>query len=82
VAGPKLQKHIGPIEKQPRLRSMEMTKLWGFLARVRKDESGATMIEYSILIGIITAAAIGAIVLMGGYVTSQWAKLTSAVGLS
>jgi pilus assembly protein Flp/PilA len=80
VAGPKLQKHIGPIEKQPRLRSMEMTKLWGLLARTRKDESGATMIEYSILIGIITAAAIGMIVLMGDYVVTQWTLLTSAVG--
>ena len=57
-----------------------MTKLWGFLARLRKDEDGATMIEYSILIGIITAAAIGMIVLMGEYVVTQWTLLTSAVG--
>ena len=55
-----------------------MTKLWGFLARVRKDESGATMIEYSILIGIITAAAIGMIVLMGDYVVSAWTRVCSA----
>jgi pilus assembly protein Flp/PilA len=59
-----------------------MTRLWGFLARTRKDDSGATMIEYSILIGIITAAAIGAIVLMGGYVASQWAYLCSNVGVT
>ena len=58
-----------------------MTRLWGLLARTRKDENGATMIEYSILIGIITAAAIGAIVLMGGYVASQWATLCSAASV-
>jgi len=55
-----------------------MTKLWGFLARLRKDEDGATMIEYSILIGIITVAAIAMIGLMGGYVTDQWTSLVTA----
>jgi pilus assembly protein Flp/PilA len=58
---------------------MKMTKLWGFLARLRKDEKGATMIEYSILIGIITAATIGFILTMGDYVVSQWTALTVAV---
>jgi pilus assembly protein Flp/PilA len=57
---------------------MKMTKLWGFLARLRKDEKGATMIEYSILIGIITAAVISLIIAMGGYVVSQWTLLCSA----
>ena len=55
-----------------------MTKLWGFLARLRKDEDGATMIEYSILIGIITAAVITLIIAMGDYVVSQWALVCSA----
>ena len=59
-----------------------MTRLWGLLARTRKDENGATMIEYSILIGIITAAAIGAIVLMGGYVVSQWTTLCTAASVT
>jgi pilus assembly protein Flp/PilA len=52
-------------------------------ARLRKSEDGATMIEYSILIGIITAAAIASIITMGGYVQTQWADLvsdTSATG--
>jgi pilus assembly protein Flp/PilA len=36
------------------------------------------MIEYSILIGIITVAAIAMIGLMGGYVTDQWTSLVTA----
>lgn len=56
-----------------------MTKLGAFFARLRKDEKGATMIEYSILIGIITVLAIVSITLMGEYVASQWAQLVSAV---
>jgi pilus assembly protein Flp/PilA len=59
---------------------MKMTRLRGFFARLRKDEKGATMIEYSILIGIITAAAIGLILGMKDYVVSAWTTVCSAVG--
>ena len=54
-----------------------MTWLGVFFARLRKDQKGATMIEYSILIGIITVLAIVSIALMGDYVASQWAQLVS-----
>jgi len=56
-----------------------MTKLGVLLARLRKNEKGATMIEYSILIGIITVAAITLIGTMGTYVVDQWTLLTQAV---
>jgi pilus assembly protein Flp/PilA len=59
---------------------MKMTKLWGLLARVRKDEKGASLIEYSILIGLISAVAVASIVLMGTWVASQWTYLVSQVG--
>ena len=55
-----------------------MTRLGAIFARMRKDEKGATMIEYSILIGIITVAAIGLIGAMGGYVVDQWTALDAA----
>jgi pilus assembly protein Flp/PilA len=55
-----------------------MTKLGAFLARLRKNEKGATMIEYSILIGIITVAAILVIGQMGDYVVEQWTALRDA----
>lgn len=54
-----------------------MTRLGAIFARLRKDQKGATMIEYSILIGIITVLAIVSIGLMGDYVASQWAELVS-----
>jgi pilus assembly protein Flp/PilA len=57
---------------------MKMTRLGAFFARLRKEQEGATMIEYSILIGIITVAAITMIGLMGDYVVSQWTALVSA----
>lgn len=56
-----------------------MTYLKNLLARVRKDEKGATMVEYSILIGLITAAVIAAIVFVGGWVGTQWSDLQTAL---
>lgn len=42
-----------------------------------KNKSGAAMIEYSILIGLITAAVIVLIVAVGGKVTTAWTNLNS-----
>ena len=55
-----------------------MKRLGVLCARLRKEDNGATMIEYSILIGIITVLAIASIAIMGDYVASQWATLVSA----
>ena len=57
-----------------------MTKLRGLIARLRNSEDGATMIEYSILIAIITALVIGLIFGMSDYVISAWSSICSAVG--
>lgn len=56
-----------------------MTRLRGLFTRLRKDEKGATMIEYSILIGIITAVTIAFIVGMGDFVKSAWSTLCSNI---
>jgi len=42
-----------------------------------ENKSGAAMIEYSILIGLITAAVIATIVLVGGKVTAAWTTLNA-----
>ena len=39
-------------------------KLW-------KDESGASLLEYSVLIGLITAAAVGTIATVGTWVSES-----------
>lgn len=43
--------------------------------RLQSDIEGATMIEYSVLIGLITAAVIVTIGLVGGYVETNWTTL-------
>jgi len=47
------------------------------IRELRKNKSGAAMIEYSILIGLITAAVIATIVLVGGKVEGAWTDLNA-----
>ena len=49
------------------------TLLWS----LRKDAEGATMIEYSLLIGLITVAMVGSLVVVGAFVADQWSSLTT-----
>ncbi len=52
-----------------------MTKLISMAQQFRDDEDGAAMVEYSILVGIIAAAAILAILAIGGWVTGRFGGL-------
>ncbi len=45
------------------------------LKRLGRDESGATMIEYSLLIGLITVVVVVTIGLVGDWVGNQWTNL-------
>ncbi len=50
-----------------------------FALRLRKDESGAAMVEYSVLIGLITAATIAMVVAVGLWANTQWTTLNTAL---
>lgn len=52
-----------------------MNKLMTMARQFRDDEDGAAMVEYSILVGIIAAAAILAILAIGGWVTGRFGGL-------
>jgi len=43
--------------------------------RLWKNKRGATMLEYSVLIGLITATVVGLIVGVGGWTNTQWTNL-------
>lgn len=45
----------------------------------KKDESGASLVEYSLLIGLITVAVVGAVVGIGTWANTQWDSLCTAV---
>ena len=48
------------------------------LKKFWKDEDGASLVEYSLLIGIITVATVASIITMGGKVSTWWANLVNA----
>jgi pilus assembly protein Flp/PilA len=52
-----------------------MTKLISMAKAFRDEESGAAMVEYSILVGIIAGAAILAIVAIGLWVSGRFGGL-------
>ena len=54
------------------------TRLDNLKDRLAGDESGAALIEYSILIGLITVAAIAAIIAVGVTVAAKWNALDVA----
>jgi pilus assembly protein Flp/PilA len=53
-----------------------MTKL---LSRLHKDESGAALIEYTVLLGILLVAVIGVIAVVGGWVSTKWGTLNTTL---
>ncbi len=54
------------------------------LKNIRKDESGATAIEYGLIAALVSVAAIGALTAMGGSLNTMFQTvsnaLTAAVG--
>ncbi len=54
------------------------------LKEIRKDDSGATAIEYGLIAALVSVAAIGALTAMGGSLNTMFQtvsnSLTTAVG--
>ena len=50
-----------------------------FIRQFCKDERGAALIEYSVLIGIITFGACSMILTVGAWINNQWADLNPAL---
>ncbi len=48
--------------------------------RFTRDKDGAALIEYSILIGLITVLAVATIALVGTWVSTKWDALKAAIG--
>ena len=55
-----------------------MSVIKSILARLYRDERGATMVEYSLLVGLITIAAVTTIGLVSDEVGKAWVSLHTA----
>ncbi|MFN3889779.1 MAG: Flp family type IVb pilin [Beijerinckiaceae bacterium] len=56
-----------------------MFKLRGAIKRVNKDESGAALAEYSVLLIICAVAGVGGVVLLGGSIGSAFSNMSGWV---
>ena len=45
--------------------------------RFKKDEDGAALIEYTVLLGILLVAVIAVIVAVGGWISGEWSALNT-----
>jgi pilus assembly protein Flp/PilA len=58
---------------------LAVKKAMGVVEKFRKDEDGAALIEYTVLLGILLVAVIAVIIFVGGWVSSKWSALSSAI---
>jgi len=56
-----------------------MSKLTSLVGRLRRDEDGAALIEYSVLVGIIIVAVLATVVAVGGWMNSPWSTVNTLV---
>lgn len=56
-----------------------MRSLVKLMTQLKSDENGAALIEYTVLLGILLVAVIGAIGVVGGWISGQWATLSGAI---
>lgn len=56
-----------------------MAKTVRLLARLRQDEEGAALVEYTVLLGIMLVAVITTIGLVGGWMSTKWTALWHAL---
>ena len=47
--------------------------------KLGRDEQGAALVEYTVLLGIMLVAVITTISLVGGWMTTKWTALWSAL---
>lgn len=59
-----------------------MSKAVEFLQKLGRDEDGAALIEYTVLLGIMLVAVIGTIVLVGTWISGKWTALNAALALA
>jgi pilus assembly protein Flp/PilA len=48
--------------------------------RFRADEDGAAMVEYTVLLSIITVGVIATVIIIGTWVSAEWGELQTNLG--
>jgi Flp pilus assembly pilin Flp len=67
--------HLGEYFKMLKL----FVKAHTLLQSLKEDESGQDLIEYALLLGLITVGAIASITALGASIATQWAAIAAAL---
>jgi pilus assembly protein Flp/PilA len=80
VGGSKSAARIAKSESDFQTGDLVMREAIEVLKSFAKDEDGAALIEYTVLLGVLVVAVIATIGLVGNWVKGQWTSLCTAVG--
>jgi pilus assembly protein Flp/PilA len=58
---------------------MLLNQLKSYVSHFKKDEDGAALIEYTVLLGILLIAVIAVITSVGGWINGEWNALNTAL---
>ena len=56
-----------------------MHRVVQFITKIRSDEDGASLIEYTVLLAILLVAVIAIIAGVGKWISTEWAALSTAI---
>jgi pilus assembly protein Flp/PilA len=59
--------------------TMLLNQLKSYVSHFKKDEDGATLIEYTVLLGILLIAVLAIIGAVGVWINGQWTALNTAL---
>jgi pilus assembly protein Flp/PilA len=57
----------------------DMRQASQLIKKLKDDEKGAALVEYTVLLGVMLVAVISTIMLVGGWVNTKWAALWTAL---
>jgi pilus assembly protein Flp/PilA len=77
IIGPPERHEAAPKSSHPR--EFAMKNLNTFLAKFRKDESGAAMVEYILIAGLIAVVCITVITNVGANTNVVWGKINTVL---
>ena len=56
-----------------------MSNVWNLIQKLSRDEDGAALIEYTVLLGILLIAVVATIIAVGSWVNGRWTALNNAI---
>jgi len=57
----------------------DMRQVSQLIKKLKRDEKGAALVEYTVLLGVMLVAVISTITLVGGWVGTKWTALWTAL---